>query len=317
MKSHARVVIIGGGVVGVSTLYHLAKKGWQDCVLIERKELTSGSTWHAAGLLPLFNMSYSVGQIHKYSVNLYNRLEAETGQYAGFSNVSNIRLANNQDRMDEYMQYAGVASTIGVNVQTLTPDEVVEYWPLAVKDNLIGAIRHPDDGYIQPADLTQALAKGARDNGGEIIRNTTVTAISRTSSGEWKVTTDKGEIICEHIVSATGNFARNTGQMVGLDIPVIPVEHQYIVTEPHPAIQERQAKGLPEMGVYANLTGHGICARKMAGLFWVLMKWARLYAILTGLVKIANMSCFRKILNGLCRILNRRLHGCLPLPKSA
>ena len=266
MKSHARVVIIGGGVVGVSTLYHLAKKGWQDCVLIERKELTSGSTWHAAGLLPLFNMSYSVGQIHKYSVNLYNRLEAETGQFAGFSNVSNIRLATNQDRMDEYMQYAGVASTIGVNVQTLTPEQVIEYWPLAVKDNLVGAIRHPDDGYIQPADLTQALAKGARDNGGEIIRNTTVIAISRTSSGEWKVTTDKGEIICEHIVSATGNFARNTGQMVGLDIPVIPVEHQYIVTEPHPAIQERQAKGLPEMGVLRESDGSWYMREENGGL---------------------------------------------------
>ena len=266
MKSHARVVIIGGGVVGVSTLYHLVKKGWQDCVLIERKELTSGSTWHAAGLLPLFNMSYSVGQIHKYSVNLYNRLEAETGQFAGFSNVSNIRLATNQDRMDEYMQYAGVASTIGVNLQTLTPDEVVEYWPLAVKDNLVGAIRHPDDGYIQPADLTQALAKGARDNGGEIIRNTTVTAISRTASGEWNVTTDKGEIICEHIVSATGNFARNTGKMVGLDVPVLPVEHQYIVTEPHPAILERQAKGLPEMGVLRESDGSWYMREENGGL---------------------------------------------------
>ena len=223
MKSHARVVIIGGGVVGVSTLYHLAKKGWTDCVLIERKELTSGSTWHAAGLLPLFNMSYSVGQIHKYSVDLYGRLEEETGQYAGLSRVSNIRLATTQDRMDEYMQYAGVAETIGVQVDKLTPDEVVDIWPLAVTDGLIGAIRHPWDGYIQPADLTQALAKGARDNGAEIYRNTTVTSISQTSSGEWKITTDKGEITCEHVVSATGNFARKTGEMVGLDIPVIPV----------------------------------------------------------------------------------------------
>ena len=156
MKNNARVVVIGGGVVGVSTLYHLVKKGWTDCVLIERKELTSGSTWHAAGLLPLFNMSYSVGQIHKYSVDLYGRLEEETGQYAGLSRVSNIRLATTQDRMDEYKQYAGVAQTIGVQVDILTPDEVVDIWPLAVKDNLIGAIRHPMDGYIQPADLTQA-----------------------------------------------------------------------------------------------------------------------------------------------------------------
>ena len=266
MKSHARVVIVGGGVVGVSTLYHLAKKGWTDCVLIERKELTSGSTWHAAGLLPLFNMSYSVGQIHKYSVDLYGRLEEETGQYAGLSRVSNIRLATTQDRMDEYMQYAGVAETIGVQVDKLTPDEVVDIWPLAVTDGLIGAIRHPWDGYIQPADLTQALAKGARDNGGEIYRNTTVSAISRTTSGEWKITTDKGELTCEHVVSATGNFARKTGEMVGLDIPVIPVEHQYIVTEPHPAIQERQAKGLPEMGVLREADGSWYMREENGGL---------------------------------------------------
>ena len=266
MKSHARVVIIGGGVVGVSTLYHLAKKGWTDCVLIERKELTSGSTWHAAGLLPLFNMSYSVGQIHKYSVDLYGRLEEETGQYAGLSRVSNIRLATNQDRMDEYKQYAGVAETIGVQVDMLTPDEVVDIWPLAVKDGLIGAIRHPWDGYIQPADLTQALAKGARENGGEIYRNTAVTAISRTTSGEWKITTDKGEITCEHVVSATGNFARRTGEMVGLDIPVIPVEHQYIVTEPHPAIKERQANGLPEMGVLRESDGSWYMREENGGL---------------------------------------------------
>ena len=266
MKSHARVVIIGGGAVGVSTLYHLAKKGWSDVVLIERKELTSGSTWHAAGLLPLFNMSYSVGQIHKYSVNLYRSLQEETGLNPGLSQVSNIRLATHQDRMDEYMQYAGVAETIGVKVEKLTPDEVVDIWPLAVKDGLVGAIRHPDDGYIQPADLTQALAKGARDRGAEIYRNTAVTAISRSASGEWLVTTDKGEIRCEHVVSATGNFARRTGAMVGLDIPVIPVEHQYIVTEPHPAIRERQAKGLPEMGVLRESDGSWYMREENGGL---------------------------------------------------
>ena len=254
MKSHARVVVIGGGAVGVGTLYHLAKKGWSDVVLIERKELTSGSTWHAAGLLPLFNMSYSVGQIHKYSVELYNSLQEETGLHAGLSTVSNIRLATNQDRMDEYMQYKGVAETIGVNVEVLTPDEIIAHWPLAEKEGLIGGIRHPDDGYIQPADLTQAMAKGARDRGAEIYRNTTVTAIERVND-EWKVTTDKGEITCEHIVSCTGNFARQTGRMVGLEIPVIPVEHQYIVTEPHPAIKERQAQGLPEMGVLRESDG--------------------------------------------------------------
>ena len=249
MKSSARVVVIGGGVVGVSTLYHLAKLGWSDVVLVERKELTSGSTWHAAGLLPLFNLSYAVGQLHKYSVGFYQTLEEESGLSVGFSKVSNIRLARTPDRMDEYHYYAGVAETIGVETRFLTPAQVKEIWPLAEMDGVIGAIQHPDDGYIQPADLTQALARGARLRGAEIYRNTAVTAVTRQPGGEWLVTTDQGTITCEHVVFASGNFARQTGAMVGLDVPVIPVEHQYIVTEQHPAIMARRAAGLPEMGV--------------------------------------------------------------------
>ena len=266
MKSHARVVVIGGGVVGVSTLYHLAKKGWSDVVLVERKELTSGSTWHAAGLLPLFNMSYSVGQIHKYSVKFYQELQEETGMNVGFRNVSNIRLASQADRMDEFMQYAGVASTIGVDAQLLTPDEIKHYWPMCNVEGLVGGIRHPDDGYIQPADLTQALARGARDRGAKIYRNTSVTGICNVSSREWKVTTDKGEITCEHVVCATGNFARKTGCMVGLNIPVIPVEHQYIVTESHPDIMRRHANGEPEMGVLRDSDGQWYMREEAGGL---------------------------------------------------
>jgi dimethylglycine dehydrogenase len=226
MKSHARAVVIGGGVVGVSTLYHLAKLGWSDVVLIERKELTSGSTWHAAGLLPLFNLSYSVGQMHKYSVGFYPTLEEETELKVGFSQVSNIRLARTKDRMDEYKYYAGVAKTIGVEVNFLTPEQVKEIWPLCETDGLLGAIQHPADGYIQPADLTQALARGARDRGATIYRQTTVTAIEQQLDGLWLIKTDQGDITCEHVISATGNFARRTGAMVGLDVPVIPVEHQ-------------------------------------------------------------------------------------------
>ena len=249
MRDRARVVVIGGGVVGVSTLYHLAKKGWSDVVLVERKELTSGSTWHAAGLLPLFNVSYSGAQLHKYSVSLYKTLEAETGQPVGFRNVSNIRMARTQDRWDEFMFYKGIAETIGIQVNVLTPGEIKALWPIADLDGIIGAIQHPEDGYIQPADLTQALAKGARNRGAEIHRHTPCTGIERRGD-RWIVKTDKGEISCEHVVTATGSFARQTGRMVGLDIPVIPVQHQYIVTEPHPAIRERHAKGLPEMGVF-------------------------------------------------------------------
>lgn len=266
MQEHARVVVIGGGVVGVSTLYHLAKKGWADCLLIERKELTSGSTWHAAGLLPLFNMSYSVGQIHKYSVKLYGELQAETGQDVGLRKVGNIRLATSRDRMDEYHQYAGVARTIGVQVDFITPDEVRELWPLAVTEGLVGAIRHPEDGYIQPADLTQALAIGARAMGATIERQTKVTGIRQKPNGEWVVTTDKGEVTAEHVVSATGNFARRTGAMVGLDIPVLPVEHQFIVTEPHEAIRSRHRDGLPEMGVLRESDGSWYMREEAGGL---------------------------------------------------
>ena len=266
IQSTAKVVVIGGGVVGVSTLYHLVKEGWSDVCLIERKELTSGSTWHAAGLLPLFNMSYSVGQLHKYSVNLYKRLGEETGQDVGIRPVSNIRLATNQDRMDEYLQYAGVAQTIGVEVEFLTPDEVVDIWPFAKKDGLIGAMRHPEDGYVQPADLTQAFAKGAREGGAKIYRYTTVEGIEQLDDGMWKVYTDKGDIICEHVVSCTGSFARKTGEMVGLDIPVVPVEHQYIVTESHPDILKRRANGEPELGVLRESDGSWYMREEAGGL---------------------------------------------------
>jgi dimethylglycine dehydrogenase len=256
MKEQAKVVVIGGGVVGVSALYHLAKKGWgEDVVLLEKAELTSGSTWHAAGLLPLFNMSYSVGQVHKYSVNLYNQLEEETGQPVGFAQVGNLRLAMNDDRMDEYYQYAATARTIGIDVRFLTPEEIGTLWPLCDTEGLVGGIFHPEDGYIQPADLTQALAKGARARGATIYRNTAVLNIEQATSGGWVVETDKGSITCDHVISATGNYARKTGEMVGLDVPVIPVEHQYIVTEPHPALQQRKRDGLPELGVLRESDG--------------------------------------------------------------
>jgi dimethylglycine dehydrogenase len=180
-------------------------------VLIERKELTSGSTWHAAGLLPLFNMSYSVGQIHKYSVRFYQELQEETGMNVGFTNCTNIRLARTKDRWDEFMYYAGVAETIGVPVKLLTPEELKEIWPLCETDGILGAIQHLDDGYIQPADLTQALAKGARDRGATIHRNTSVRAIEQQADGKWLVKTDKGDILAEHVVVGDRQFRAQDG----------------------------------------------------------------------------------------------------------
>ena len=267
MKQRAKVVVIGGGVVGVGALYHLAKKGWgDDVVLLEKAELTSGSTWHAAGLLPLFNMSYSVGQIHKYSVELYSQLEQETGQPVGFQQVGNLRLAMNQDRMDEYYQYAATARTIGVNVEFLTPQQVRDLWPLCNIEGLVGAIYHPDDGYIQPADLTQAFAKGARARGATIYRNTPVLNIERNTQGDWCVQTPSGDIVCEHVISASGNYARQTGAMVGLDVPVMPVEHQYIVTEPHPELVARKQSGAKEMAVLRESDGSWYMREENGGL---------------------------------------------------
>jgi len=255
MKTHARVVVIGGGVVGVSTLYHLALKGWSDVVLLERAELTAGSTWHAAGLLPLFNMSYTVGQLHKYSVDLYKRLPAETGQDVSFHVTGNLRLATNRDRMDEYQKYCGTANTIGVPFQVISPREVKELWPLVELGGdgetapIVGALYHPDDGHIAPADLTMALRKGARNRGAEIHEQTEVTAVARTPSGEWRLTTTKGEIIAEHVVCATGNYARQTGRLFGINVPSIPVEHQYIVYDESPELKAYRQAGGRELAV--------------------------------------------------------------------
>ena len=255
MRTHARVAVIGGGAVGVSTLYHLAKKGWSDVVLIERSELTAGSTWHAAGLLPLFNMSYTVGQLHKYSVDLYKRLPAETDQDVSFHVTGNLRLATCRERMDEYLKYCSTANTIGVPFRIIDPEEVRSLWPLInlgdgkATPKVIGALYHPDDGHIAPADLTAALRRGARAAGAEIYEHTEVTAAQWRPSGEWLLTTTRGEIVAEHVVCATGNYARQAGRMFGLNVPAIPVEHQYIVFDVSPQLSEYRQGGGRELAV--------------------------------------------------------------------
>ena len=250
MKTHVKALVVGGGAVGTGIAYHLAKAGW-DTMLLERDELTSGSTWHAAGLLPLFNMSYATTHIHKYSVDFYKTLEAETGLNAGFAVVGNLRMAQTDARMDEYKLYSSVAETAGVYHEFLTPAEIKERWPLVRTEDLKGALFHPQDGYINPADVTQAMAKGARQHGCAIERKWQVDGYRWTGS-EWIVSVTKmvekggnlvpgeetAEITAEHVVTATGNHAQRTARLLGIKIPAIPVEHQYIVTEPDPALVE-------------------------------------------------------------------------------
>ncbi|MGV6811751.1 MAG: GcvT family protein [Brevirhabdus sp.] len=251
MKTHVKALVVGGGAVGASIAYHLARAGWDDVMLLERDELTSGSTWHAAGLLPLFNMSYATTHIHQYSVEFYKTLEEETGLNAGFSIVGNLRMAQSRARMDEFQLYASTAETCGVPYEWLSPDQIKERWPLVRTEDLEGALYHPTDGYINPADVTMAMAKGARQRGVIIERKWQVDSYDWTGA-EWRVTctkmADKGGnlvpteeqvvITAEHVVTATGNHAQRTAQQLGIKMPAIPVEHQFIVTEPDAALVE-------------------------------------------------------------------------------
>jgi dimethylglycine dehydrogenase len=251
MKTHVKALVVGGGAVGASIAYHLARAGWDDVMLLERDELTSGSTWHAAGLLPLFNMGYATSHIHDYSVKFYKTLEEETGLNAGFSVVGNLRMAQTDARMDEYMLYAATAETVGIPFEWMTPQQIKDRWPLVRTEDLKGAIYHPTDGYINPADVTMAMAKGARQRGVMIERKWQVDGYAWTGS-EWQVTCTKmvekgGNLVpsdeqivitAEHVVTATGNHAQRTARLLEIKTPAIPVEHQFIVTEPDPALVE-------------------------------------------------------------------------------
>ena len=251
MKLHVKVLIVGGGVVGASIAYHLQKGGWDNIVLIERDELTSGSTWHAAGLLPLFNMSYATSHIHDYSVKFYKNLEKELGTDIGFKVVGNLRMAQTQERLDEFMLYSSTADTVNIPYEWKSPKQIKEKWPLVYSEDLKGAIYHPTDGYINPADLTQAIAKSARTSGVKIERKTQADSFFWDGKA-WHVKCSKmiekgGNLIpsediityvAEHVVTATGNHVQNTANQLNTKIAAIPVEHQYIVTEEDPKLIE-------------------------------------------------------------------------------
>lgn len=238
MKTHARVVIVGGGIAGCSLLYHLTKRGWRDVVLIEKAELTAGSTWHAAGNTPHFETSLNMTRIHKYSTELYERLEAETGQATGFHKVGSIRTAQDKGRLDQFKHLAGQAKNIGLPFEILTPAEIKKLLPFVDLKGIIAGAHTPADGYVDPAGTTHAMAKGARDGGAEIYRHTKVTGMHLAPSGEWTVETDKGAIRCQILVNAAGTWARDVGKMIGLNLPIVSMEHQYMVTENIPEVVE-------------------------------------------------------------------------------
>ena len=230
--SSARVVIIGGGIIGCSVAYHLAQLGVKDVVLLERAKLTSGSTWHAAGLVGQLRTSANITQLLKYSVELYDKLEQETGQATGWKRNGGLRLACNAERMTEIKRQATTAHSFGLEMHIITPNEARDLWPIMDVSDVVGAAFLPTDGQANPADIAQALAKGARMGGVQIIEDCRVTAIEKNNRRVTGVVTDQGNIQAEVVVNCAGQWARAIGQLAGVNVPLVSVQHQYIVTEP-------------------------------------------------------------------------------------
>ncbi|NOC46343.1 FAD-dependent oxidoreductase [Ruegeria sp. HKCCD7559] len=239
LPSHARVVIVGGGVMGVGLAYHLAHEGWgADTVLLEKAELTSGSTWHAAGQITHSTSSFGLGKCVDYNIGLYSgQLEAETGQPVTWHGCGSFRLAYTEDEMDWLRHTLSVGRSLGFNIELVGPENVAELHPFYNLEGVLGALHTPDDGHVDPTNVTMAMATGARQKGVRIFRNCRATNITQAENGEWAVETEQGTITCEHVVNAGGTYARQMGEWSGLQLPMTSMTHHYFVTEPVPEFQ--------------------------------------------------------------------------------
>ncbi len=243
IPASAQVVIVGGGVIGCSVAYHLTRCGITDVVLLERRTLTCGTTWHAAGLVPTLRATYNMSTLANYSASLYERLEAETGQATGFVRNGSLTIATNQARLSELKRSASVAKVVGFPCEVITPEQAQDIWPLLNIDDVIGAIHLPMDGMAGPVDLTQALAKGARMGGVKIFENTQVLDMKLRDGKVAGVVTGQGDIDCEFVVNCAGMWAREFGRKAGVNVPLHAAEHFYVVTENMPDIK----RGLPTL----------------------------------------------------------------------
>ncbi|MBO9397071.1 FAD-dependent oxidoreductase [Shimia sp. R9_2] len=234
--TQARVVIVGGGVMGVGLAYHLGHEGWgAETVLLEKAELTSGSTWHAAGQITHSTSSFGLGKCVDYNIGLYSgALEAETGQPVTWHGCGSFRLAYNEDEMDWLRHTLSVGRALGFNISLVGPDEIAKHHPFYNLEGVLGALHTPDDGHVDPTNVTMAMAAGARQKGVRIIRHCRATNITQAPSGEWLVETEQGTIRCEHVVNAGGTYARQMGEWSGLQLPMTSMTHHYFVTEPVP-----------------------------------------------------------------------------------
>jgi dimethylglycine dehydrogenase len=274
MKSHVQVAVIGGGVVGCSVLYHLTKAGWKDVVLIERDELTSGSTWHAAGGMHTINLDPNVAKLQQYTINLYKEIEEISGQSCGVHITGGLMLAGTSERLDWLKQVHARGRYLGLETEFVSLEEAQRLFPLMEKKYFVGALYDPIEGHVDPSGVTHAYAKAARVKGAEIYRFTRVEALEPQSDGGWRVITDKGALHAEHVVNAGGLWAREVGRMVGLELPVLAMEHQYLISEEIPEVKSSAREMLHvidfEGEIYMRQEGSGMLmgTYERAGVPW-------------------------------------------------
>jgi len=243
LQTTARVVVIGGGVVGASVLYHLTKRGWLDVVMLERSELTSGSTWHAAGGMHTINSDPNVAKLQQYTINLYREIEELSGQEISLHMTGGVMLAATQDRFDWLKGVYAKGKYLGMdNLEVITPERAHDLMPLLDPSQFVGGIYDPIEGHVDPYGVTHAYAKAARKNGARFQTHTKVEKLSQHSDGTWEVVTNKGVITAEHVVNAAGLWAREVGRMVGLELPLLAMEHMYLITEDMPEVKEIKEK---------------------------------------------------------------------------
>ncbi len=247
MKSHVKAVVIGGGVVGCSVLYHLAKAGWSDIMLIERSELTSGSSWHAAGGFHTLNGDPNVARLQAYTVQLYKELEEISGQSCSLHLTGGVMMADTPERMDFLRLAHAKGRYLGMDTELITPSEAKAMFPLMDEKNFVGAMWDPVEGHLDPSGTTHAYAKSARKLGAEIVLRNRVVELTQEPDGTWNVVTEQGTVKCEHVVNCGGLWAREVGRMVGLELPLLAMEHMYLLTEPMPEVEEFNARTGREM----------------------------------------------------------------------
>ena len=262
MKSHYRAVVIGGGVVGASVLYHLTKAGWRDVLLLEKHELTSGSTWHAAAGVHTYNSDANVSKLQKYTIDLYREIEELSGQSCGIHATGNLVLGANEEIMDNIRLMHSRAKYLGLETRIITPSEAKKLNPLIDESQFIGALYRADGAHVDPNGVTHAYAIAARKAGAEVERFTRVTALSPRPDGSWLISTTKGEVTAEHVVNAAGLWAREVGRMAGVELPVLAMEHMYIVTEEIPEVAALSKELLPSSDysgeIYMRQEGKGV-----------------------------------------------------------